>query len=178
MTEVNKPYVTFTTVKPFITRNQDGVSVTRIGPSWVNLGNTPANSVSAYMCDPIIRDDEITPIFHCNISEKDHPEFILGPKQDRNLVGVKIKQEDLDATINNNKKAIYIFGGVTYTDNVGHDTDGVDELRETRFCVRITKSFAVLPNGQIPPSGTSDPLALVEYGCNGFSCTDKNCGKL
>jgi len=177
LTEVNKPYVAFTIMKPLITTDVDGASRIHMGSSWVNLGNTPANSVSAYNCDPIIRDDEIPPIFHCNISEKDHPEFILGPKQERQVIGPVIKEEDLEATVHN-KKAIYIFGGVTYTDNVGFDSNGIAELRETRFCVRISRAKAKIVNDQRVSSELSDPGSHIEYGCNGFSCTDKNCSKL
>ena len=167
-------------MKPLITTDVDGASRIHMGPSWINLGNTPANSVSAYNCDPIIRDDEIQPIFHCNISEKDHPEIILGPKQERQIIGPVIKEEDLEATVHN-KKAIYIFGGVTYTDNVGFDSSGIAELRETRFCVRISRAKATkatFVNGQWVSSELSDPGSHIEYGCNGFSCTDKNCSKL
>src|ERR1700731_1204679 len=60
----------------------------------VPFGNTPATSVKAFFCDPIIRNDSNIPAFTCNVSEASQPETDIGPKQSVNILGPAIQDSD------------------------------------------------------------------------------------
>ena len=190
LTEANKPYVMWTGFNPHYTLDSSGGRHFRVGINWTNLGNTPATYVRTYNCDPIVRDDVVEPAFHCNISEnKDNiPESVIGPKQLISTVGPIIKESDFQAT-RDEKKAIYIFGYVTYQDAIDTDAYGNPEQRETRFCQRIVQPTLV-QNSTNPADNASnsaptfkviDPppgapiTALGTFGCRSFSCMDKEC---
>jgi hypothetical protein len=202
LTEANKPYVMFTSLVPNYTMDNAGRHF-RIGIQWTNLGNTPATFVRAFNCDPIIREDIVEPEFHCKISENKEqtPASVLGPKQPLSVIGSIIKESDFDDT-RTEKKAIYVFGYVTYQDAIDVDDFGNPEQRETRFCNRIaeptTTVYTPPPNTAANPSptaqnapATSAPnymvvnpppgapiIAVAGLGCKAFACMDKECRPL
>ena len=188
LTEVNKPYVMFTGLVPNYTSDNAGQHF-RIGAAWTNLGNTPAQYIRAWNCDPIIRDDIVPPVFTCHISESEQPYSVLGPKQGLGTIGPVIKESDFEATADE-KKAIYIFGYVEYQDSIDTDAVGNPEQRTTRFCQRVIQPKAMvvspsLTNPSSPPTTTViDPppgapiTAIGALGCNGFICMDDTCKAL
>ena len=117
LTEANKPYVMFSSLFPNYISDNAGRHF-HLGVTWINLGNTPATFVRVFNCHPIIREDIVEPEFHCNISESKEqtPEAVIGPKQPHTVIGPVIKESDF-ADTRTEKKAIYIFGYVTYQDD-------------------------------------------------------------
>jgi hypothetical protein len=130
----NRPYVMFDTLSPINqTDEKEKLSFYRLGPNWMNFGNTPAANTTFYICDPIVTDSPAQPNLVCNISEKAIPSGPLGPKQQWHVVGVSIKPDDYDATQFGNRH-IFVFGYVIYTDGLRPD-----KLHQTRFCQQVIK---------------------------------------
>jgi hypothetical protein len=182
LTDSNRPYVMFSGFVPNHVKDNNGVHL-RIGINFTNFGNTPANYVRFHDCAPIIRDDIVPPVIKCNPTEADSGESVVGPKQGVTIVGPKIEDADMTATIDE-KKAIYILGYVTYQDSIDVDEHGIPEQRETRFCQRILQQkIEVLPRpGSLtlnPPPPLPQPPPgfgpLAAFSCPVFNCMDKAC---
>jgi hypothetical protein len=131
LTDSNRPYVMFSGFTPSHIKDNNGVHL-RIGINFTNFGNTPANYVRYHDCAPIIRDDIVPPVIKCNTGDPDSGESVIGPKQGATIVGSKIEDADMAATID-----VYILGYITYQDSIDVDEHGFPEQRETRFCQRI-----------------------------------------
>jgi hypothetical protein len=140
-----------------------GLSRYRMGPNWMNFGNTPADNVTFFVCDPVITDSPAPPNLACNLSDKVIPSGPLGPKQRLHVLGVSIKPEDYDAT-QYSKRHIFVFGYSTYTDGLRPE-----KVHQTRFCQVLIKSAAAVP------PGSPD---FIAGGCQEggkWSCFDDGC---
>jgi hypothetical protein len=116
LTEANKPYVMFSAFNPNHTIDTNGEHF-RVGFTFTNWGNTPANYLRYTNCDPIIVNGGVNPELRCNVAEKASDEFNLGPKQGLSFAGSIIKESDLEDT-RVDKKNIYIMAYVTYSDSI------------------------------------------------------------
>lgn len=136
----------------------------RMGPNLTNYGNSPADNVTVFVCDPTITDTVAQPNLTCKLSDKASPSGPIGPKQTWHILGIPIQQGDYDAT-QASKKFIYIFGYVTYNDGLKPEN-----VHQTRFCQRIIKQ-------NIPPNAPVGLIAMESVGCNDtrWSCFDDGC---
>jgi hypothetical protein len=190
LTEANKPYVMFSALNPNHTIDTNGDHF-RVGFTFTNWGNTPANYLRYTNCDPIVLNGGANPELRCNVSEKASDALDLGPKQPISFSGSIVKESDLEDT-RADKKNIYILGYVTYSDSIDVDAFGNAEQRETRICqkiqsatLRTIKTPPTEPNSSETTSSvhqTAQPpvtiAPLVGLACGGFSCMDTACNKL
>jgi hypothetical protein len=188
LTEANKPYVMFSALNPNHTMDTNGDHF-RVGFTFTNWGNTPANYLRFTNCDPIVVSGGVNPELRCNASEKASDALDLGPKQPISFTGSIIKESDLEDT-RADKKNIYILGYVTYSDSIDVNAFGNPEQRETRICQKIQSATLrrvqppTEPNSSETTSSvhqtTQPPVTvapLVGLGCGGFSCMDTACNK-
>ena len=181
LTEANKPFVSRATLNETMNQDANG-NHRRIGLVWQNFGNTPALSVTVYVCSPLIRNDENPPAeYKCNLDYRPEHLGAIPAKQNVSLTGPIISEEDLKATQESPpKKAIYLFGYIAYGDSVSFDRYGNPLRRATGTCVRVIQSkFSLPPSAPANlslniPVGVEAPL--VGQGCPGFKyCIDAEC---
>lgn len=157
----NRPYFMFDSFTPIREVDDKGALVRwRIGPNMANYGNSPADTITVYLCDQILVEGAASPNLTCHLSQKAPSNGPLGPKQAWHIIGVPVSTSDYDST-EGGKKWEYLFGYVTYTDGLRPQV-----AHQTRFCQKLSKGIA--PPGLEAMSGT---------GCGDvkWSCFDAGC---
>lgn len=190
--EANKSFIAFVGLFPNFTKDANGLHL-RAGISLTNTGNTAALPNLAYVCKPVIRDDQNQPVYKCDLADPPASVPTVGPHQLVNLIGPEIQDSDIQA-INQNKKSVYVFGYFVYSDKLTVDSLGIPRNRITSFCQQVIPtsrdSSAVAPNAtanpqqgaQLPgpsPANSQADIQIVGLGCKGFDyCLDEACKPL
>jgi hypothetical protein len=163
----NRPYLMFDHFNPAaVVESGKPIQEWRIGPVFTNYGNTTADKVTFYVCNPIVSQTVNQPNFECKFSEKQVRAMPVGPKQPTGVFGVPVSVDDFSST-ETGKKFLYIFGYATYYDQLKPD-----KLHQTRFCMRVIKSS--LPSSPALPAGITGSTMV---GCNDpeWVCFDDGC---
>jgi hypothetical protein len=158
---INRPYLVWTADYPVGITDKGVIKEWGIRISVKNFGKTPAVNTVLKICDPIIRNDNMEPNFSCVLSTAPSlADAVIGPDQEVSFFGTRLSDETYSETMNDTK-FVYVFGYLTYKDNMTNDT------HRTRFCHRISK---------LPPQATG-ASNMLEVSCSDprWTCIDNGC---
>lgn len=163
----NRPYLMYDRVNPVaVVDPGQPIKEWRIGPVFTNYGSTAADNVTFHLCNPITTHTTATPNFECKFADKAMQSPPVGPRQPAFVLGAPVNVEDYDST-ESGKTFLYIFGYVTYTDQLKPG-----RLHQTRFCSRVFK-VSPPPFPPLPVGATG----VTTTGCQdaAWVCFDEGC---